>query len=72
MLDEAGCLKSADDRHGNIHENELGGVLAGEANGVATVGGFADDLDIGVGLKYFADGFANDFAVVNDENTQRC
>jgi hypothetical protein len=71
VFDQAGGFEAADDRHRNVHENEVGLVLFGEADGISSVGGFADDFDIGVGLKNFADRSSDDVAVVHYENTQR-
>ena len=71
MLDKAGGLEAADDGHGDIHEDEIGPELFSEVDGVATVGGLGNDLDVHVGLEEFDDGFSDDLAVVHDENAQR-
>lgn len=70
VLDQTRGLEAADDGHGDVHEDEIGLVLFGEADGISAVGGFADDLDVSMGLKDFADRPSDDVAVVNDQDTK--
>lgn len=70
VLDEARGFEAANDGHGDIHEDEVGLVLFGVADGVSAVRSFADDFDIGVGLKNFADRPSDDIAVVDDQDTK--
>jgi hypothetical protein len=53
--------------HSDIHDNNVGRELFGEADGFAAIGGFADDFDSRVGLEQEPKAFANYSVIVGNE-----
>jgi hypothetical protein len=53
--------------HSNVHDDHVGRELFGEADGFAAIGGFADDIDSGVGLEQEPKTFANYSVIIGNE-----
>ena len=70
MLDQPRGFKAANDRHRDVHENEIWIVLFGEADGVSSIGRLANDFNIGVHPKNLANRSSDNVAVVYDQDTQ--
>ena len=65
--DLGGGIDAVELRHGNIHDNNVGRKLLGEANGFAAVAGFADHFNRGVGLEQELKALADHAVIVGNE-----
>jgi hypothetical protein len=50
----AGGFKAVEDRHADVHQDYIGVQASGCLDRLAAVAGFADDLDVGLGLEEHA------------------
>ncbi len=65
--DLGGGIDAVQLRHGNIHDDDVGRELLGEANGFAAVASFADHFDGRVGLEQELKALADHAVIVGDE-----
>jgi hypothetical protein len=63
-----GDVGAVDGGHGEVEEDNVGSQLVGHFKGLATVHGFAADLDVGGVMKESADDVADVHVVVGDED----
>jgi hypothetical protein len=68
LFELAGGLQAVEDRHGNVEDDQVGPALNGEVDGFLAVAGFGAEFVILLGLKHFAERFADEGIVVGDEN----
>jgi hypothetical protein len=68
LFELAGGLQAVEDRHGNVEDDQVGLALNGEVDGFLAVAGLGAEFVILLGLKHFAEGFADEGIVVGDEN----
>jgi hypothetical protein len=61
--DLGGGIDTIELGHGNVHDDNVGGELLGEANGFAAVAGLSNNFDGGVRLEQKLEAFA-DYAVI--------
>ena len=54
--------------HADVEQAHVGAQLAGERHRLASVGGLADDLDVGLGVEDHPEPGADDLLVVGDEH----
>ena len=48
VLDQAGGVQAAEDRHAQVHQDDVGLQLLGQGDRVGAVGGLADDVEAGL------------------------
>src|SRR3972149_7022904 len=61
-------LDAVEAGHDRVHEDDVGLDLLGDLDGLAAVGGLADDLEAGLGLEHGAQRLAGDGGVVGEED----
>src|SRR3990172_5978372 len=61
-------LDAVEAGHDRVHEDDVGLDLLGDLDGLAAVGGLADDLEAGLGLEHVAERLADDGGGVGDED----
>ena len=71
LEDLSGGFQAVDQGHGNVHDHNIRTIFAGEGDGLATVLGFADDLDIGLGFQENFEAFPDVGMIFGKEDSDR-
>jgi len=63
-------LNAVEERHGDVHNNDVGRQRGRKGDGVAAVIGFADDFEIGLALEESAEAGAHDGMIVCEKDAK--
>jgi hypothetical protein len=65
----AGSFQAVEHWHANVHEHHIRVLFGGDGEGLLTVGGLADDLDVGLHVKKQPETGAHQLLIVGQYDT---
>src|SRR5581483_10035303 len=69
-VEPAGCVDAVELGHADVHDDDVGVELTGEAQRFASVGGFADDLDVALQFEDEPEALPYEGLVVGEQDAR--